>query len=83
MNSLTFFPLSFFLNFLNFYFLNNCVLKENETSAIDAFTKFLTLEIGDIVAVNNTEIELPDFADEKYWTRIRLRDMIGVPEMIF
>jgi len=27
---------------------------DNEASAIDAFTKFLALDIGDYVAVNNT-----------------------------
>lgn len=31
---------------------------DNEASAIDAFTKFLTLEIGDYVAVNNTNAGL-------------------------
>lgn len=31
---------------------------ENEASAIDAFTKFLTLEVGDYVAVNNTNAGL-------------------------
>lgn len=29
-------------------------IYDNEASAIDAFTKFLTLEVGDYVAVNNT-----------------------------
>jgi len=31
---------------------------ENEASAIDAFTKFLTLEDGDYVSVNNTNAGL-------------------------
>ena len=30
-----------------------------------------------------TEIELPDFSNDDCWTRVRLRNMIGIPEMIF